>query len=87
MGDDSTFLPAAFFKASLDFVSIGQESDFFYHVLILPVNLLQRQYNFFTIILNLKQGKFENGTSMPFLPIYELLTVIRLRVMDVCFIL
>ena len=87
MGDDNTFLPAAFFKPTLDFVSIGQESDFFYHFLIPSVNLLQRPYNFFTIILNLKQGKFENGTSVPILTIFELLTAIRLRVMNCCIIL
>jgi hypothetical protein len=49
MGDDNAFLRTVFFKASFDFVPIGKEADFFFHVLIRPVNLLQKRFDVFTI--------------------------------------
>jgi hypothetical protein len=42
---------------------IGQESDFFFHFLIRPVNLPQKPYGFFTILLDVKQGEFETCYS------------------------
>ena len=46
-------------ETSLDFEFSGYKSDFFFHLPILPLNLPQTRYDFFTMLPCVRQEKFK----------------------------